>query len=158
MNPAKERFRMPELNEKLLEPLEKMKGIQKMEFGYFKHLATLSTGSTLILIAFFEKVFSFPRGEGWALASIGCFALCVVGSMLALQSANNLVLVPIGIKMILVSGKADEEKAEKKRAEKRLFVFFRRSLLKSLKESRASDAEERTSGSKPSLILSVKTT
>ena len=103
---------MPELNEKLLEPLEKMKGIQKMEFGYFKHLATLSTGSTLILIAFFEKVFSCPRGEGWALASIGCFALCVVGSMLALQSANNLVLCPIGIRMMLVSEAEDDKKAE----------------------------------------------
>ena len=111
---------MPELNEKLLEPLEKMKGIQKMEFGYFKHLTTLSIGSTLILIAFFEKVFSCPQGEGWALASIGCFALCVVGSLKALQSANNLVLVPIGIKMILVSGKADEEEAEKKKKAKKV--------------------------------------
>ena len=114
MNPAKEGFRMPELNEKLLEPLEKMKGIQKMEFGYFKHLSTLSTCSIMILIAFLEKVFSCPQGEGWAIVSIICFALCVIGSLLALQSSNNLVLCPLGIRMILVSGRAEEKKAKKK--------------------------------------------
>lgn len=110
---------LKEDDERLLEPLEKFKDIQKMEFGYFRHLSTLSTGSTLILIAFFEKVFSCPKFKGWALTSVICFALCLVLSLKALQSANNLVLVPIGIKMIFVTRNADEEeKVTKKKAEK----------------------------------------
>jgi hypothetical protein len=117
MSPAKEGFRMSELNEKLLEPLENLKDVQKMEFGYFRHLATMSTGSILILIAFLEKVFSFPQFKGWALASLGCFALCLLYSLMALQSANNLVLVPIGIRMIYATRNADEkEEVTKKKA------------------------------------------
>ena len=106
-------------DERLLEPLENLKDVQNMEFGYFRHLSTLSTGSTLILIAFIEKVFSCPRVEVLALLSVICFALCLVLSLKALQSANNLVLVPIGIKMIFVTRNAnEEEKVTKKKAEK----------------------------------------
>ncbi len=104
---------MAEKREELLDMLEKLKEIQRMEFDYFKHLTTLSTGSILVLVAFLEKVFSKPMGEGWALASIGCFALCVIGSLLALPSAANIVLYTTGIRMIFVSaGKGDEEKAK----------------------------------------------
>ena len=115
----KEEYEVTNKREEILDTLEKFKDVQKMEFGYFRHLATLSTGSTLILIAFIEKVFSCPKFKGWALASVICFALCLVLSLKALQSANNLVLVPIGIKMIFVTRNADEEeKVTKKKAEK----------------------------------------
>lgn len=109
---------LKEDDEKRLNDLEKYKDVQKVAFDYFKHLSTLSTGSILILIAFLEKVFSCPRVEFLALISIGCFALCLVLSLDALQSANNLVICPKGIGTIFATRNADEEEeVTKKRAE-----------------------------------------
>ncbi len=116
----KQEYEVAKKREELLETLEKLKEIQRMEFDYFKHLTTLSTGSILVLVAFLEKVFSCPRGEVWALASIGCFALCVIGSLLALPSAGNIVLYTTGIRMVLVSVRAGEEEKAKEDVEKGL--------------------------------------
>lgn len=85
-----------------------------MEFDYFKHLATLSTGSILILVAFFEKVFSNPIGEAWVVVSVICFVLCIAGSLLAMPPAGNIVLYTTGVRMVLVSEVEDVKKAEKK--------------------------------------------
>jgi len=95
--------------EKLLEPLEEFKDVQKMEFGYFRHIATLSTGSTAILLTFFGKLYRYPFVVEVAGLSIICFASCLVLSLMALQSANNLVLCSISIKMVFVTRTADEE-------------------------------------------------
>jgi len=105
--------KMPEKREEILDTLEKMKEIQRMEFDYFKHLTTLSTGSILILIAFLEKVFIKPKGFVLGFISIGCFTLCLIFSLLALPQAGNIVLYTTGIRMVLVSGETDEEKAKK---------------------------------------------
>ena len=114
MNPAKERFRMAEKREEVLDMLEKMKEIQRMEFDYFKHLTTLSAGSILILVAFLEKVFSNPIGKAWVVVSVCCFVLCLISSLRALPSAANIVLYTTGIRMVLISGGEDVKKAEAK--------------------------------------------
>lgn len=101
-----------------LNDLKEYKDVQKVTFAYFKHLSTLSTGSILILIAFLEKVFSCPRVEFLALISIGCFAWCLVLSLGALQSANNLVIVTRGMGTIYATRNPNEtEKVIKLRAE-----------------------------------------
>jgi len=110
----KEKFRMSEKRQEILETLEKLKEIQRMEFDYFKHLGTLSTGSILILVAFFEKVFSDPTGEAWIVISVICFVLCIADSLLAMPSASNIVLYTIGIRMVLVSGGEDTEEVKEK--------------------------------------------
>jgi len=110
----KEKFRMSEKRQEILETLEKLKEIQRMEFDYFKHLGTLSTGSILILVAFFEKVFSDPTGEAWIVLSVICFVLCIADSLLAMPSASNIVLYTIGIRMVLVSGGEDTEEVKEK--------------------------------------------
>ena len=105
---------MSEKRQEILETLEKLKEIQRMEFDYFKHLGTLSTGSILILVAFFEKVFSDPTGEAWIVLSVICFVLCIADSLLAMPSASNIVLYTIGIRMVLVSGGEDTEEVKEK--------------------------------------------
>lgn len=116
----KEEYEAVKKKEGLLDTLEKLKEIQRMEFDYFKHLTTLSTGSILVLVAFLEKVFSCPQGEVWALVSIGFFALCVIGSLQALPSAGNIVLYTTGIRMVLVSVEKGQEEKAKEDVEKGL--------------------------------------
>lgn len=111
---------MSEKRQEILETLEKLKEIQRMEFDYFKHLSTLSTGSILILVAFFEKVFSVPIGEAWIVVSVICFVLCIAGSLLAMPSASNIVLYTTGIRMVLVSREEDTEEAKEKAKKKAL--------------------------------------
>lgn len=97
--------------EELLKPLEEFKDVQKMEFRHFRHIATFSTASTAILLAVFEKLYDYPFYPGMAGLSIICFASCLVASLFALISANNLVLGSIGIKMVYATrtaGEADE--------------------------------------------------
>jgi len=102
--------------EELLKPLEEFKDVQKMEFGYFRLITTLSTASTGLLLAFFDKLYDLPFFPGMAGLSIICFASCLVTSLFALISANNLVLLPIGIKMVFATRTADDtdEVIEKK--------------------------------------------
>jgi len=111
-----------ERRKELLDVLERMKEIQRMEFDYFKHLTTLSTGVILIIVAFIEKVFTKPQMIPVAMISIFCFLVCVVGSLLALPLAGNIVLYSTGIRTVAVSirGEEDEgvwEKAKKKALE-----------------------------------------
>lgn len=99
----------------LFNELERMKEIQRMEFDYFKHLTTLCTGLILILVAFLEKVFTEPQVIALAIISIVCFLVCVVGSLMALPLASNIVLYVTGIRMVAVSirGEVDEKVWEK---------------------------------------------
>ena len=122
-------------NERRLDELEKLKDVQRIEFDYFKHLSTLSTGSTMILIAFIEKAFRCPRVEILALLSVICFAVCMVFSLMALQSANNLVLCPQGIRMIYATRSAkDKAEVRKKKAEEVQYGFNKLGVaLKSLR-------------------------
>ena len=94
--------------QKLLEPLEEFKDVQKMEFGHFRLITALSIASTGLLLAFFDKLYDLPFLPGMAGLSIICFASCLVTSLFAQISANNLVLLPIGIKMVFATRTADD--------------------------------------------------
>lgn len=100
---SEERKELLAVRQELIETLEKMKEIQPIKFDYFKHLTTLSTGSILILVAFLEKVFTAPQIVELALVSIGCFAVCVVGSLLAFPKASDIVVYITAIRMIMLS-------------------------------------------------------
>ncbi len=123
---SEERKELLAVRQELIETLEKMKEIQPIKFDYFKHLTTLSTGSILILVAFLEKVFTAPQIVLLAFFSIVCFAVCVVGSLMAFPKASNIVLYTTGIRMIMFTvrgkdavsgkdGKAVEEAVEEAR-------------------------------------------
>jgi hypothetical protein len=48
---------------------------------YFKHLATLSTGSIFLQILLFEKVFTQPKWKGLIALSLISFTLCIIGTV-----------------------------------------------------------------------------
>ncbi len=100
---------MLEKLKELFESLEKMKEVQRIVYDYFKHLTTLSTGLILIIVAFLEKVFSDPIGITYVVISVICFALCLIGSLLALPSAGNIIMYMSAMR-IIAQGK-DAEKA-----------------------------------------------
>ena len=102
---------MSEKLKELLESMEKMKEVQRMMYDYFKHLTTLSAGLILVIVAFLEKVFSDPKDTAFVIISVICFALCLIGSLLALPSAGNIILYMTAMR-ISVQGK-DAEKAIK---------------------------------------------
>ena len=59
----------------------------KLLHDYLKHLATLSTGSILLIVSFIDEVFVAPEWAclvGW---TIGCFTVCVCASVAA-QAGN----------------------------------------------------------------------
>jgi len=89
---------------KLLESMDKMKETQRIQYDYFKHLTTLSTGSILIIVAFLEKVFSFPSLIGLSMASVTSLAFCLVGSLLAMPSPGNVIMYISGMEMMYHSG------------------------------------------------------
>lgn len=84
----------------LLKSIDKMKEVQRLQYDYFKHLTTISTGSILIIVAFLEKVFSSPHLIGLAVASIISLAFCLVGSLLAMPSPGNLIMYISGIELM----------------------------------------------------------
>jgi hypothetical protein len=50
---------------------------------YFKHLATLSTGSIFLQILLLEKVFIQPKWKGLIAVSLISFTLCIIGTVVA---------------------------------------------------------------------------
>jgi hypothetical protein len=62
---------------------------EKLYFDSMKHLATLNTGSILLLVTFLDRLFSNPRWKALIAVTLGSFAfsiLCSISSML--QAAN----------------------------------------------------------------------
>jgi hypothetical protein len=96
---------------KLTESMEKMKEVQRIQYNYFKHLTTLSTGSILIIVAFLEKVFSEPTGIFLSIISIIALALCLIGSLLALPLPANIIMYIECLNIARI--KEDEQMAEK---------------------------------------------
>lgn len=50
---------------------------------YFKHLATLSTGSIFLQILLLEKVFTQPKWKALIALSLGSFTFCIIGTVVA---------------------------------------------------------------------------
>lgn len=50
---------------------------------YFKHLATLSTGSIFLQILLLEKVFTQPKWKALIASSLISFTLCIIGTVVA---------------------------------------------------------------------------
>ncbi len=55
----------------------------KTVHDYFKHMATLSTGSILLIVTFLEKLSKQPRWTWLVAAAICAFAVCVVSTIVA---------------------------------------------------------------------------
>lgn len=113
---------MSERFEKLIESMEKMKEVQRMQYDYFKFLITLCGSGFLIMIAFFEKVFEKPDCVILAVISILSFALCILGSVLALPVTGNIILYMTNIQIIsarqiISTGPTKESEEEAKKME-----------------------------------------
>lgn len=94
----------------LIESMEKMKEVQRIQYDYFKHLTTLSASSILIIVAFLEKVFNSPNCIILALISILCFALCLTASLWILPVTGNIILYITGIRVLAANAEKDGEK------------------------------------------------
>jgi hypothetical protein len=110
--------------DKLIESMEKLKEVHRIQYDYFKFLITVCGSGFLIMIAFFEKVFEKPDCVILAIISILGFALCILGSVLALPVTGNIILYMTNIQIIsarqLISTgptKESEEEAKKKEEE-----------------------------------------
>jgi hypothetical protein len=55
----------------------------KAAIGYFRHLATLSTGSIFLQMFLLEKVFAHPKWKLLIAVSLVSFTLCIVGAVVA---------------------------------------------------------------------------
>jgi len=65
----------------------------KLMADYLKHVATLSTGSLILLTIFLEKLFSKPRWRILVTIALCGFTLSLVGSVVAFQG----LLQPLSI-------------------------------------------------------------
>lgn len=90
---------MSKLLKEIIESLEKLKEVQRIQYDYFKHQTTLSIGSILIIVAFLEKVFSTPECIVLALISIISLALCLIGSLWILPETTNIIMYITGIRI-----------------------------------------------------------
>ena len=75
-----------------IEFFEQMKEIQRIQYDYFKHLTTLSSGAILIVVAFIGQVFNHSVGIFFAFASIIAFILALAISLWALPLPGNTIL------------------------------------------------------------------
>jgi hypothetical protein len=101
------------MSKKLIEWMERMKEVQRMQYDYFKFLITLSTGSILIIIAILEKVLTDPQilVKVLIMISIVGFAATIIFSLGALPNTGNIILY------INALQKPEIEKDEKKKRE-----------------------------------------
>lgn len=101
------------MSKKLIEWMERMKEVQRMQYDYFKFLITLSTGSILIIIAILEKVLTDPQilVKVLNMISIVGFAATIIFSLGALPNTGNVILY------INALQKPEIEKDEKKKKE-----------------------------------------
>ena len=118
---------MSEHFKELVTTMEQLKETQRMQFDYFKHLTTLSTGSILIIIALLEKVFIDPEGIILSVLSIVVLAICLLGSLWAMPICGNIVLYTTGLRTIITVGDKDAEDRIKDANE------FTKNISKSLK-------------------------
>ena len=51
-------------------------------FDYVKHLSSLATGSIILEVSFFEKIFPHPQWRLFAALSLVFFTVCVIASLL----------------------------------------------------------------------------
>jgi len=92
-------------NEKeVIEWMERMKEVQRIQYDYFKYLITLSTGSILIIIAILEKVFTNPQILVIVLIMISMvgFAATIIFSLCALPNTGNMILYISGLQKAVV--------------------------------------------------------
>ncbi len=96
----------------VIEWLERMKEVQRIQYDYCKHLITLGTGSILILIAFLEKVFANP--ETWILVvfygSIVGFTVTIIFSLYALPNTGNTILYVNGLQRAVMENNEEKKK------------------------------------------------
>ncbi len=102
----------------VIEWMERMKEVQRIQYDYFKYLITLSTGSILIIIAILEKVFSDPRKLVMVLIMISMagFAVTIIFSLCALPNTGNMILYINGLQRAV----ADHDEKEAKKYEKKI--------------------------------------
>jgi hypothetical protein len=67
--------------------------VYKLTFDYFKHLTTICSGSTLLIVAFLEKLFTKPIWkEGVTYSLISFFisvVVCVIAQVLIIEMASE---------------------------------------------------------------------
>ncbi len=82
------------MSRKLIEWMERMKEVQRMQYDYFKFLITLSTGSILIIVAILEKVLTDPQilVKVLIMISIVGFAATIIFSLGALPNTGNMIM------------------------------------------------------------------
>ena len=96
----------------MIEWIERMKEVQRIQYDYFKYLITLSTGSILIIIAILEKVFSDPQTLVVALIMISMtgFAVTIIFSLCTLPNLANIIMYINGLQKALMI--SDEKEAK----------------------------------------------
>jgi hypothetical protein len=90
---------MSEKIDEVLGNIERLKEVQRIQFDYFKHLTTVSSGAILILVAFLEKIFSNPKGVCLIIISLVAFGVCLIGSILPMTHTTNAILYATGIRI-----------------------------------------------------------
>lgn len=109
-------IRMPEKTI-IIEWMERMKEVQRIQYDYFKYLISLSTGSILIIIAILEKVFTSPQTLVVALIMISMvgFAVTIIFSLCALPNLGNIILYINGLqKAVMINDKKEAKDNQEK--------------------------------------------
>lgn len=96
----------------LKESLERMKEVQRIQFDYFKHVTTLSTGTILIMIALLEKVIVDPKITILAIFSIVSFSICLFSSFWVMPVPGNIIQYIASLPIITVVGNKSAEERE----------------------------------------------
>ncbi len=65
---------------------------RKLQYDFFKHLTTLSTGSILLSVTFLEKLFTQPHWKILIAFSFGLFGLSILSSIITMIMLSALVL------------------------------------------------------------------
>jgi hypothetical protein len=100
-----------------LEHLERMKESQRMQFDYFKHLTTLSSGSIAVVATLLAKVFPSATSFALPILSLLSFFVCITVSLWAMTAAGNAILYLTGTGIIASSTVKNPQELEINRQE-----------------------------------------
>lgn len=98
----------------LVESMEKMKEVQRIQYDYFKHLTTLNAGSIGIAVAFISRLSSASHCFALAILSLLSFFSGIIVALCGMIAAGNAIQYTCGIRVIWAAQKNDPEEAVKR--------------------------------------------
>jgi len=106
--------------------LEGLKEEHRLQYDYFKYATVLSLGVITAIVALFQKVISNPKYPLLIYVSLGCFAISIIGSLLAMPIITSVIASMTTFRLALLENDPNNALMSSKKIErilKRIPIF-----------------------------------